>query len=62
MIWQHPVHVLELHYSVSSCYLSDNSRQQLFLEAVKRDGEVDDVDLDVDSGEVVWVGYRRRHV
>lgn len=62
MIWQCPVHILELHYLVASHYLSDNSRQQLFLEAVERDREVDDVDLDVDCGEVVWVGYRSRHV
>lgn len=47
---------------MDSHYLSDNSRQELFLEAVERDGEVDDVDLDVDRGEVVWVGDRRRHV
>lgn len=43
-------------------YLSDNSRQELFLEAIECDSKVDNVDLDVDSREIVGVGYRSRHV
>lgn len=43
-------------------YLSDNSRQELFLEAVECDSKVDNVDLDVDRREIVGVGYRSRHV
>ena len=42
--------------------LFDNSRQELLLQAFKRDREVDDVGLDVHRRQEVGVRHRRRHV
>lgn len=43
-------------------YLLDYCRQQLFFKAFKCDCEVDDVNLDANGGEIMWVGHGCRHI
>ena len=60
--WIHVSDLSDLTYWIHVSDLLDDDGEELLLQTLEGHGEVDDVDLDEDSGQEVGVGHAGGHV